>query len=110
MFGQMAFVHSIIALQHSHPNIIKRVLASIGRLLKQDGIAFFQVPTFHPAYDFETAVLDGRPYDDPMELHAVRQRDVFAIMQRQGCIPVGVFDYDRVSACWDNRYFIFQKS
>ena len=110
LFGQVALVHSIIALQHSQPNVTKGALATIGRLLREGGVAFFQVPTFHPAYDFETAVLGGKPFDSPMELHAVRQRDVFAIMYREGCVPVGVFEYDRVGACWDNRYFIFQKA
>lgn len=109
LFGKVALVHSIIALQHSHPSIIKSALANIGRLLTQGGKTFFQVPTFHAAYDFETGILGGKPFDSPMELHAIRQRDVFAILRREGCFPVGVFEYDRVGGSWEDRYFIFEK-
>ncbi len=108
--GTFAFVHSVIALQHSHPSIILSALEVFGKLLAPGGLALFQVPTHHDAYDYDTALFDGKPFDSLMELHAVRQRDVFAAMAAQHCQPMGVFEIDRVGAGWSNHYFIFSRT
>jgi SAM-dependent methyltransferase len=108
--GTFAFIHSLITLQHSHPSIILSVLAAFGQLLMPRGLALFQVPTHHDAYDYDKALFGTEPFDGPMELHAVRQRDIFQVMATQACQPMGVFEIDRVGAGWSNHYFIFSKA
>jgi hypothetical protein len=44
-----------------------------------------------------------------MELHAVRQREVFAAMGTEGCLPMAVFEIDRVGGGWSSHYFVFRR-
>jgi SAM-dependent methyltransferase len=107
--GQFAFIYSVIVLQHSPPGVIIETIHAFGRLLAPGGVALFQLPTYHEHYDYDRAILGGKPYDHPMEVHAVRQREVFAAMAMEGCLPMGVFEIDRVGGGWSSHYFLFRR-
>jgi 2-polyprenyl-3-methyl-5-hydroxy-6-metoxy-1,4-benzoquinol methylase len=109
VLGQFSFIYSVIVLQHSPPAVINETIHAFGRLLAPGGVALFQLPTYHVNYDFDSAILGGKPYVQPMELHAVRQREVFAAMAMEGCSPMGVFEIDRVGAGWSSHYFLFRR-
>ncbi len=38
-----------------------------------------------------------------------RQRDVFAAMATEDCLPMGVFEIDRVGGGWSSHYFLFRR-
>jgi SAM-dependent methyltransferase len=107
--GQFAFIYSVIVLQHSPPGVIIETIHAFGRLLAPGGVALFQLPTYHEHYDYDRAIVGGKPYDHPMELHAARQREVFAAMATEGCLPMGVFEIDRVGGGWASHYFLFRR-
>jgi SAM-dependent methyltransferase len=107
--SKFAFIYSVLVLQHSPPSVIIETIHAFGRLLAPGGVTLFQLPTYHENYDYDRAMLGGKPYDHPMEMHAVRQREVFAAMAMERCLPMGIFEIDRVGGGWSSHYFLFHR-
>lgn len=77
---------SVIVLQHNPPPIAAALLDTILRKLRPGGIAYFQVPTYGPAYSFGVAeYLSGMERRIGMEMHVLPQPAVFEILRRNGC-------------------------
>jgi SAM-dependent methyltransferase len=77
--------YSWIVLQHNPPPVIAAMLAQILGGLSPGGAAFFQVPVWIPGYRFCVADYLAGLQTGPMEMHALAQRDLLAIVQDAGC-------------------------
>ncbi|MEJ1978969.1 MAG: class I SAM-dependent methyltransferase [Acetobacteraceae bacterium] len=77
--------YSYIVLQHNPPPVIAAILTRVLERLEPGGIGFFQLPVWIPGYRFRIAdyLADLRP--DAMEMHALPQRDLLAVVQAAGC-------------------------
>jgi SAM-dependent methyltransferase len=83
---------SVLVLQHNPPPVIAYVLAKLLARLRPGGFAYFQVPTFRPAYRFEVAgyLSAASAAEKGMEMHILPQREVFQIAAQNGCRPLEV--------------------
>jgi hypothetical protein len=82
-------VFSIIVLQHNPPPVIALILTKLLACLRPFGIADFQVPTRAKGYRFSVdEYLNSRNAKFEMEMHAIPQKDVFAIIRQAGCEEV----------------------
>ena len=80
------FLYTRIVLQHNPPPVIAVILARLLGGLAPGGAAFVQVPVWIPDYRFRVAdYLDGLQIG-PMEMHALPQRDLLAIVRDAGCV------------------------
>lgn len=79
-------VFSIIVLQHNPPPVIALILTKLLACLRPCGIGYFQVPTRARGYRFRVdGYLKDRKGKLEMEMHAIPQKDVFAIIRQAGC-------------------------
>jgi SAM-dependent methyltransferase len=80
-----AFV-SVIVLQHNPPPVAVALLDAALRKLRPGGIAYFQVPTYGPAYTFNIADYLASTEDRAgMEMHVLPQPRVFELLRRNDC-------------------------
>ena len=79
---------SVIVLQHNPPPIIAQILKIILGKLRPNGIGYFQVPTSTLGYKFISKEylkdLDERLHKN-MEMHALPQDVMFALIDECGC-------------------------
>jgi SAM-dependent methyltransferase len=78
-------VFSFIVLQHNPPPVIAFLLVKLLERLKPGGLAFFQVPTYRPNYEFEAENYLNQPPSEEIEMHVLPQKHVFAIAREQNC-------------------------
>lgn len=77
---------SIIVLQHNPPPVIHWLLSEMLAKLKLGGVAFFQLPTFLPNYQFDAhAYMSQLPDHGQMEMHALPYDSVLRIIDDAGC-------------------------
>jgi SAM-dependent methyltransferase len=83
---QVDAVFSMIVLQHNPPPVIGLILSKLLACLRPSGIGYFQVPTRAKGYRFLVdEYLKNRNGKLEMEMHAIPQKDVFAIIRQGGC-------------------------
>ena len=74
-----------IVLQHNPPPVIATILAQVLARLAPGGVGFFQVPVWIPGYRFAAATYLAGLESGPMEMHALPQRTLLAIVEAAGC-------------------------
>jgi 2-polyprenyl-3-methyl-5-hydroxy-6-metoxy-1,4-benzoquinol methylase len=103
--------YSLIVLQHNPPPVIEMLVDSGLEKLNPGGYAYFQVPCFLYNYRFEAqAYLDGEGRADHMEIHALPQRDVFALLSRHRMTPIAVVPNSRIGPIGLSFTFLARKS
>ena len=80
------FLYTRIVLQHNPPPVIAVILARLLARLAPGGAAFVQVPVWIPGYRFRVADYLAGLKTGPMEMHALPQRDLLAIVRDAGCV------------------------
>jgi SAM-dependent methyltransferase len=104
------FFVSFIVLQHNPPPVIRIILEKILRKLRPGGVALFQVPVYKAKYAFRIAdYLKQQPH---MEMHALPQRHVLALIRQEGCQLVEFredgFASGRSSFALSNTFFVLK--
>jgi 2-polyprenyl-3-methyl-5-hydroxy-6-metoxy-1,4-benzoquinol methylase len=94
------FLISLIVLQHNPPPIIKVLLGRLLALLKQGGLAVFQVPVFKAGYSFAVDAYLGSPSSGDMEMHVLPQREVHAVLRDNG---VEVIEIREDTSAWNSQ-------
>lgn len=73
-------VYCVIVLQHNPPPLIGLMIREFIQALNVGGVAFFQVPTYRPDYQFHlNQYLKAAPYRQ-IEMHVFPQRRIFEII------------------------------
>jgi len=80
------FLYSRLVLQHNPPPVITVILARLLAQLAPGGAAFVQVPVWIPGYRFRVADYLSGLQTGPMEMHALPQRELLAIVRDAGCL------------------------
>jgi SAM-dependent methyltransferase len=80
------FLYSRIVLQHNPPPVIAVILARLLTRLAPGGGAYIQVPVWIPDYRFRVSAYLAGLQTGPMEMHALPQRDLLAIVREAGCV------------------------
>jgi SAM-dependent methyltransferase len=101
-----------IVLQHNPPPLIRMILERALKLLTPNGVAVFQVPTYASRYRFSVAeYLATVEEPGSIEMHVLPQREIFAIAQEAGCVPLQVAEDDSIGVPgWISNVFTFRKS
>jgi SAM-dependent methyltransferase len=101
-----------IVLQHNPPPIIRLILERALKLLTPNGVAVFQVPTYASRYTFSVAeYLATVEKPGSIEMHVLPQREIFAIANEAGCVPLQVAEDDSIGVPgWISNVFTFRKS
>jgi SAM-dependent methyltransferase len=77
-------VVSLIVLQHNPPPVMRALLEGLLGRLAPRGAAVIQIPTYLPAgYTFDAHAYLEKP-SEGMEMHALPQREVFAVARAAG--------------------------
>jgi SAM-dependent methyltransferase len=77
-------VVSLIVLQHNPPPVMRALLEGLLGRLAPRGAAVIQIPTYLPAgYRFDARAYLEKP-SEGMEMHALPQREVFAVARAMG--------------------------
>ncbi len=77
---------SVLVLQHNPPPVIAHILDKLLARLRPGGVAYFQLPTYHPGYCFSVdEYLAQNRNEEYMEMHVVPQRYIFQIAARNDC-------------------------
>lgn len=102
---------SVLVLQHNPPPIMHWLLdVALGRL-NPGGLAYFQVPCRLFDYRFDTETyLAGVGQQEIMEMHALPQPAVFALMARHGLTPIEVTPDDRVGSIGLSYTYLARKA
>jgi 2-polyprenyl-3-methyl-5-hydroxy-6-metoxy-1,4-benzoquinol methylase len=101
---------SLIVLQHNPPPIAAYILRQVLQKLNPGGLAYFQIPTYRVSYKF-----DARQYVESedrleMEMHAIPQKDLFALFVECGCSVLEVREDSWVGdASFVSNTFLLQK-
>lgn len=101
-------IFSIIVLQHIRKKEVFRIFSRFIELVKEGGAIIFQIPTFHPNYDFNEGRLNKKL--GIMEMHAIRQKDIINYYVEGGCRLEGCFeDNNLCGKDWICNWFLFRK-
>jgi cyclopropane fatty-acyl-phospholipid synthase-like methyltransferase len=106
------FIFSVIVLQHNPPPVIAMLIEHFFRLLKDGGVAMFQVPVQIAGYEFSIndyiAEMGSRK---AMEMHMLPQRAIFEIARRNNCSPLDVHNdnWTGAPAKCISQTFVFKK-
>ncbi|MFO1082577.1 MAG: class I SAM-dependent methyltransferase [Reyranellaceae bacterium] len=77
---------SLLVLQHNPPPVIYWLLSRAMAKLKLGGLAFFQLPTFLPEYQFDVeAYISALPAHQQMEMHCLPYQSVLRLINYSGC-------------------------
>jgi SAM-dependent methyltransferase len=86
-------IYSLVVLQHNPPPVIAQLIERLLGRLNPGGVAYFQVPTYRLGYRFELATyLAEEGQRKEMEMHLLPQREIFAIVARNGAQVVEVLE------------------
>ncbi len=101
---------SVIVLQHNPPPIMSAILdACLGRI-NPGGLAYFQVPCHIYDYGFSVdRYLAGEGRQEHMEIHALPQHHVFALLARHGLDLIEVTPDDRIGPIGFSYTFLARK-
>jgi SAM-dependent methyltransferase len=89
------FIYSVLVLQHNPPPLIRLIIRSFIKSLKDGGIAFFQVPTYKLGYNFcLQEYLNNEITKNSMEMHVLPQSDILSIVTSEGCRIVEIIQDD----------------
>ncbi len=130
-------IFSMIVLQHIRKKEVYRIFTRFIELAKDNGgMVFFQIPTFHPMYDFEVGRLKNEEVneevkvsksvqlksifkkppksiklssDEYIEMHPIRQKDIINYFLERGCRLEGCFEDNMCGKDWISNWFIFRK-
>lgn len=100
-------VYSSLVLQHNCPPIIEYLIDTMFQLLKDNGIAIFQVPTYKSGYSFEYESYINKEHG--MEMHVLPQQIIFELAYKNNCIPLEVYPYDDTGINDHSMVFIFTR-
>jgi SAM-dependent methyltransferase len=102
--------YSAIVLQHNPPPIIHQLLDACLARVNPGGYAYFQLPCYLDGYRFDVAsYLAGAGRRDEMEMHALPQREVFALLAKHGLTPVEVVPDGRIGPIGMSYAFFARK-
>ncbi len=101
-------VYSRIVLQHNCPPVMEYLLNSMFRVLSDDGMAFFQIPTYKYGYKFSYDLYVNEK--EHMEMHAFPQSKIFKIANRNFCFPCEVFQDNWIGEWGISTSFVFKKA
>jgi len=76
--------YSVIVLQHNPPPIMREMLRAGLQRVRPGGYALFQIPAAISGYEFSVDQYLAGGWRDSMEMHALPQRAVFAILAEAG--------------------------
>lgn len=110
-FGEERFdlIYSMIVLQHMIPPLMKIYISQFARMLKPGGIAFFQLPTSGADYSFDQHKLQESIQSQTVQIHALAFRELFKIINSEGCQIVDLFERDCVGPGWDSYIIVMTK-
>ena len=101
-------VYSYLVLQHNCPPVIEYIIDAMLKMLKPQGIAMFQVPTYEWGYRF--------CYDEYMEsekkgieMHVIPQQKVFEIAYENHCMPLEVYQDNSTGKNDYSSWFVIKK-
>jgi SAM-dependent methyltransferase len=101
---------SMIVLQHNPPPIMDKLLDACLGKIRPGGLAYFQIPCHLYDYTFSVkGYLGGEGLSEDMEIHALSQREVFALLSRHGLTPIEVTPDDRIGPIGFSYTFLAQK-
>jgi SAM-dependent methyltransferase len=108
---QCDFFFSCIVFQHNPPPIIRAMISSSLRSLREGGMAIFQVPTFKAGYRFHLQGYLATPRGLDIEMHCIPQQTVFEIVADEGCQVLEVREDDRVGHLgeWISNTFVVRR-
>ena len=103
--------YSTIVLQHNPPPIIHQLLDESLARLRPGGYAYFQLPCYLEGYRFDVdSYLSGVGQSDTMEMHALPQKEVFALLARHGLTPLEVAPDASIGPIGISYAFLARKS
>ena len=101
-------IFSIIVLQHIREKEVFRIFSRFIELVKEGGTIIFQIPTFHPNYDFKEGRLNKKL--GVIEMYAIRQKDIINYFVEGGCRLEGCFEDNILCGKdWICNWFLFRK-
>ncbi len=101
-------IFSVIVLQHIRKKEVFRIFSRFIELVKEGGVIIFQIPTYHPNYDFQEGKLLNKKLGG-MEMHAIRQKDIIDYYVKGGCRFEGCFEENLCGKDWLSNWFLFRK-
>lgn len=103
--------YSAIVLQHNPPPVMRHLLDAGLARLKPGGYAYFQLPCHLENYRFDVdSYLAGVGRKDEMEMHALPQHEVFALLARHGLTPLEVVPDGRIGPIGFSYAFFARKA
>lgn len=100
-------IFSVIVLQHINKNQVFKIFSKFMEISEQNGIIIFQIPTFHPKYDFEhEKIIEENVL---LEMHAIPQKEIVSYFYQGGFKLQGCFEINNCGKDWLSNWFIFQK-
>jgi 2-polyprenyl-3-methyl-5-hydroxy-6-metoxy-1,4-benzoquinol methylase len=100
---------SLIVLQHNPPPIMAFMLRTILEILRPDGIAYFQLPTYLEGYSFNIkAYLSSEMLPRGIEMHVLPQQHVFDIIRVCNCRVLEVREdgWTGIANCISNTFLV----
>jgi SAM-dependent methyltransferase len=90
------FVVSFATLQHNPPPIMAATVRQLLAALRPGGIAILQLPTQIRKYGFLLSEFLAPDFPIGLELHCLKQADLFAILRDSGCDLLEIREDDRI--------------
>lgn len=102
---------SVIAFQHNPPPVMEMLLDVLLGRVRPGGYAYFQMPCHLYNYEFSVEdYLAGRGRLEVMEMHALPQDRVFALLARHGLRPIEVLPDPRIGDAGYSFTFFAEKA
>lgn len=111
-FGEssMDFIHTVIVLQHMIPPLMKTYLTQFCRMLREGGVAFFQLPTRNDGYSFDEAELERSVRNRNIQLHVLPIQEVLDTIRACGCREMMIVPIDCVGPGWQSHAFVVKRN
>lgn len=104
------FIVTLLVLQHIPVDELALTLSTLMQNLKPNGIIAFQIPTYHPRYDFKTGSFQNEEGKDKFFLmNGMMQKDIYLMALENGLVPIATNDLNIVYGEWRCHIFFFQK-
>jgi SAM-dependent methyltransferase len=87
--GDFDLIVSRIVLQHNPPPVMAAIYRKLLKALRPGGAAVIQMPTFIAGQAFSVAAYLASA-NEPMEMNALPQHEIFRIIAEEGCVPIEV--------------------
>src|SRR3990172_1189164 len=100
-------IFSIIFLQHIRKKEVFEIFSTFIKIIKKGSLIIFQIPTYHPDYNFETQGNYNK--NVLMEMHAVQEKEIISFFSENECKLVNSYDANLCGEKWIDKYFIFKK-